>query len=131
MNATRASCVFACLALAVSSSACADHSFTQGVRDDVVLRDRVLHALPRGTDSAIVRATMQSSGFACVYRTGLQVDTLATDDSEPPPSRFTCIKDESARPETADGYRRHFVDILLDGARVAKVQARSRIERLP
>jgi hypothetical protein len=130
VNAARASCVFACLALALTSLAC-DHSFTQGVRDDAVLRDRVVLAVPVGTDSAVARATMHENGFACVFRTGLQVDTLEIDDLEPPPARLTCVKDQSAHPETSDGFRRHFVDLLLDGARVAKVQARSRIERLP
>lgn len=108
-----------------------DHSLTSGVRDDDGLRAAVSRAIPVRTDIGTARRRMIANGFDCVLRTGTSVDTVATDVLGPPPARLTCIKDESARPETSDGFRRHFVNLLLQDSLVAGIEARSRIERLP
>ncbi|MEP6620884.1 MAG: hypothetical protein ABJE47_16285 [bacterium] len=108
-----------------------DRSFTHGVRDDDALHTAVLQAVALGSDSSIARQRMMQNGFDCVLRTGTSVDSIETDTAGPPPPRLTCIKDESARPETSDGKRRHFVNLLLSGSTVAAVEARSRIERVP
>lgn len=118
-----------CVLLATVVVVGCDRSVADGVRDDRELRDRVARVVPSGTDATLATATMQRNGFACTFHRGIDVDTLAKDESAPPPDRLTCIKDEPA-PETSDGYRRHFVDILLNGSHVTAIDARSRIDRI-
>ncbi|MDB4913613.1 MAG: hypothetical protein JWM95_1257 [Gemmatimonadetes bacterium] len=117
------------IGLGLFAAAACDRPLTASVDNDRMLQERVMRAVPVGTDTGAARATMTRNGFACVFRTGLQVDTLASDDVAPPLDRFTCIRDDPA-PETSDGYRRNLADVLLDGGVVTRIEARSRIDRV-
>jgi hypothetical protein len=117
------------VALSIALTAC-DRSLTHDVHDNVVLRGRVLATVPPGTDTLQARQTMTREGFGCTFHLGVDVDTLAK-DVETPPDRLTCLKAVNAQPETADGYRRYVVDLLLDGARIESVETRMWMDRKP
>jgi hypothetical protein len=117
------------VALFIALTAC-DRSLTHDVHDNVVLRGRVLATVPPGTDTLQARQAMTREGFVCTFHRGVDVDTLAK-DVETPPDRLTCLKDVNAQPETADGYRRYVVDLMLDGARIGSVETRMGMDRKP
>ena len=121
----------ACVLVAVSIALTAcDRSLTHDVHDNVVLRDRVIATVPLGTDTLRARQTMTREGFVCTFHRGVDVDTLAK-DAETPRDRLTCLKAVNAQPETADGYRRYVVDLMLDGARIESVETRMWMDRKP
>lgn len=117
------------VALFIALTAC-DRSLTHDVRDNVVLRGRVLAIVPPGTDTLRALQTMTHEGFGCTFHRGVDVDTLAK-DTDTPPDRLTCLKAVNAQPETADGYRRYVVDLLLEGARTGSVETRMWMDRKP
>ena len=130
MPESRRRCVaYVLVALSIALTAC-DRSLTHDVHDNVVLRGRVIAAVPPGTDTLQARQTMTREGFGCTFHRGVDVDTLAK-DVETPPDRLTCLKAVNAQPETADGHRRYVVDLMLDGARIESVETRMWMDRKP
>lgn len=117
------------LSLCLSLTVC-DRSITHDVHDNALLRDRIIAAVPRGTDTGQARRLLTREGFTCTFHLGADVDTLAK-DVETPSDRLTCLKDVNAQPETADGYRRYVVDLLAPGARVERVETRMWMDRKP
>ena len=107
-----------------------DRSLTRDVHDNGMLRTRVLAAVSRGMDTGQARLVMTREGFACEFRRGRDVDTLAK-DIETPSDRLTCLKDADAQPETADGYHRYVVDLLSARASVESVETRMWMDRKP
>ena len=117
------------VALSIALAAC-DRSMTHDVHDNAVLRGRVLATVPPGSDTLQARQVMTREGFECTFHRGVDVDSLEK-DVETPPDRLTCLKAVNAQPETADGYRRYVVDLLLDGARIESVETRMWMDRKP